>query len=263
MPLQILKHGTARRTVLTALSTAFVSDDAFRTNQPSGLPPNMASKAIALLGLLQLATAIPAPRPAVVREAELALITPTPTLAVYGSETLKKRGIISDITAAAESDIASLLTGLGSNLPTWFASGIIPQLEGLPTGSAVLKSAGVSSSDLDAVPTSILNIPGYGNWTSGGWSLRIHGNVYKTPNISESKIDDLADGFVIGSTSVSNLPPAESSQAANLTREIYVVQQDNVNVTVNIVPAPSAGSSGQEGGGGMLMSNLAVSYFWH
>ena len=210
----------------------------------------MAQKALVLLCLVHSLAASPAPQPANVLDAELALMTPTPTLAVYGSKTRNRRGIISDLTAAAESDINSVLSVLGTNLPSYFASGIIPQFEGLPTGSAVLSSAGVSSTDVDAQPTQVLNIPGYGNWTDIGWNLRIHGNVYKQPNISESKIDELANNFVIGSTPVSKLPPMESAQAVNLTREIYVVQQHNVNVTVNIEPAPSAGSSGEPGGGG-------------
>jgi len=210
----------------------------------------MAQKALLVLCLLQSIAASSAPRPANVLDAELALITPTPTRAIYGSKTRERRGIVSDLTAAAESDINSILSYLGTGLPSYFASGIIPQLEGLPTGSAVMSSAGVSSKDVDAQPTQVLNIPGYGNWTEIGWNLRLHGNVYKQPNISESKIDELADQFVIGSTPVSKLPPMESAQAVNLTREIYVVQQHNVNVTVNIEPAPSAGSSGEPGGGG-------------
>jgi hypothetical protein len=212
----------------------------------------MAQKAIVLLYLLQSIVASPAPQPANAREAELALITPMPTLATYGSKTRNRRGAISDFTAAAESDINSVLSVLGTDLPSYVASGIIPQFEGLPTGTAVLSSAGVSSTDIDAQPTKVLNVPGYGNWTDTGWSLRIHGNVYKQPNISESKIDELADKFVIGNTPVSKLPPMESAQAVNLTREIYVVQQHNLNVTVNIEPAPAAGSSGEPGGGGAI-----------
>ena len=79
--------------------------------------------------------------------------------------------------------------------------------------------------------------------------MRFHGNVYKQPNISESKLDDLANVFLIG-TSVQALPPSQQSQARNLTAEIFVLQQSNQNVTFNLEPAPSAGSSGQEGGGG-------------
>jgi hypothetical protein len=210
----------------------------------------MLQKALLVLCLLQSVTASPQPRPASVRDAELALITPTPTSTIYGSKTRERRGIVSDLTAAAESDINSILSYLGTDLPSYVASGIIPQLEGLPTGSAVISSAGVSSEDIDAQPTQVMNIPGYGNWTEIGWNLRLHGNVYKQPNIPQSKIDELADKFVVGSTPVSKLPPMESAQAVNLTREIFVVQQHNVNVTVNIEPAPSAGSSGEPGGGG-------------
>jgi hypothetical protein len=76
------------------------------------------------------------------------------------------------------------------------------------------------------------------------------GNVFKQPNISQSKIDDLANKFLID-TSVQSLPPSQSAQAVNLTREIFVVQQDNQNVTFNLEPAPSAGGSGSNGGGGV------------
>ena len=77
----------------------------------------------------------------------------------------------------------------------------------------------------------------------------MHGNVYKQPNISNDTINNLANKFLIG-TSVQQLPPDQSAQVVNLTREIFVVQQGNVNVTMNLSPAPSAGSSGEAGGGG-------------
>ena len=121
--------------------------------------------------------------------------------------------------------------------------------QGFPTGSAVLSSANVSSTDLSATPTQVLNIPGYGNWTTGGWNLRIHGNVFKQPNISNDTINDLANNFLIG-TSVQDLPPSQSAQAVNLTREIFVVQQSDVNVTVNIEPSDQFGGDGESGGGG-------------
>ncbi len=79
--------------------------------------------------------------------------------------------------------------------------------------------------------------------------MRFHGNVLKQPNISESKLDDLANGFLVG-TSVQSLPPSQASQARNLTAEIYVLQQKNQNVTFSLSPAPTAGASGEQGGGG-------------
>lgn len=90
---------------------------------------------------------------------------------------------------------------------------------------------------------------GYGNWTDQGWNLRFHGNVYKQPNISQSKLDDLANVFLVG-TSIQELPPSQQSQARNLTAEIFVLQQSNQNVTFDLKPAPSAGASGEQGGGG-------------
>ena len=91
----------------------------------------------------------------------------------------------------------------------------------------------------------------YGNWTDQGWNVRFHGNVYKQPNISESKLNDLANVFLIG-TSVEALPPSQASQARNLTAEIFVLQQSDQNVTFNLEPAPTAGASGEQGGGGAV-----------
>ena len=81
--------------------------------------------------------------------------------------------------------------------------------------------------------------------------MRFHGNVFKQPNISESKLNDLANPFLFD-TSVEELPPSQASQARNLTAEIFVLQQNNQNVTFNLAPAPTAGASGEQGGGGAV-----------
>lgn len=67
-------------------------------------------------------------------------------------------------------------------------------------------------------------------------------------------MDDLADAFLVG-TSIKDLPPPQQSQARNLTAEIFVIQQSNQNVTFNLKPAPTAGASGQQGGGGAVTPN--------
>ena len=79
--------------------------------------------------------------------------------------------------------------------------------------------------------------------------MRFHGNVFKQPNISQSKLDSLANVFLVG-TSIDQLTPDEATQARNLTAEIFVIQQSNQNVTFNLKPAPTAGASGEQGGGG-------------
>lgn len=195
-----------------------------------------------LLLLLQPAAALPTGT----FEADLALITPPPDArAIYAVQELRRRGVISDITAALNSDLNSIFSELGSAVPSYVASGVLPAFQGYPTGSsAILKSVGGKSSDLDAQPTQVLNLPGYGNWTNAGWNLRFHGNVFKAPaDVSNSTWDDLANKFLIN-TKVQNLPPSQSAQAVNLTKEIYVVQQANQNVTLNLLPGPSTGASG-------------------
>ena len=73
--------------------------------------------------------------------------------------------------------------------------------------------------------------------------------MYKQPEIQQSKLDDLANVFLID-TSVDKLPPDQAAQARNVTASIFVVQQSHVNLTFNLGPAPMAGSSGEPGGGG-------------
>jgi hypothetical protein len=81
--------------------------------------------------------------------------------------------------------------------------------------------------------------------------MRFHGNVYKFPDISQSKIDDLANVFLIG-TSVSQLPPDQQANARNLTRSIYIVQQAHQNVSMHLEPAPMQGGDGEPGGGNAI-----------
>ncbi|KAK0515322.1 hypothetical protein JMJ35_002701 [Cladonia borealis] len=202
-----------------------------------------------LLALLPLATASVVhrslPRPAAIAERQ-PLVTPSPS-AWWPTKTYKKRGITSDISGG----IHSILGSIGSNIPSYVASGIPQWWEDLPTGSAVMSSLSLNDSQIQALPTQVLNIPGYGNWTDQGWNLRFHGNVFKQPIISESRLDDLANVFLVG-TSIQALPPSQASQARNLTAELFVIQQGNQNVTFNLAPAPTAGASGEQGGGGAV-----------
>jgi len=103
---------------------------------------------------------------------------------------------------------------------------------------------------LAALPTNALNVDPYANWTDQGWNVRFHGNIYKQPNTSTQDLNNLANKFLIG-TSIDQLPESQQDQARNLTAEIFVVQQGNVQVApIHIEPAGSQGSSGQPGGGG-------------
>ncbi|MCJ1273415.1 hypothetical protein MMC21_001206 [Puttea exsequens] len=207
---------------------------------------------VALLALLPLASSTVVhrslPKPAGLVVQEQPLVTPSPAQKRWlPTKTLQGRGIISDLSG----DVHSILGSLGSDIPSYVASGIPNFFQDFPQGEDVQSSLGLDDSQVSALPTQVLNIPGYGNWTDRGWNLRFHGNVFKQPNISESKLDDLANVFVIG-TSIQSLPPSQASQARNLTAEIFVLQQDNRNVTFNLRPAPAAGASGERGGGGAV-----------
>jgi hypothetical protein len=114
-----------------------------------------------------------------------------------------------------------------------------------------MSSLGVGDDDLKAKPTEVLNIPPYANWTDQGWNVRFHGNVYKVPDISQEKVDDLANVFLID-TELKDLPPDQQANARNLTKSIFIVQQGDQNVSFHLEPAPMQGASGQPGGGNAI-----------
>ncbi|KAF1988805.1 hypothetical protein K402DRAFT_373130 [Aulographum hederae CBS 113979] len=174
----------------------------------------------------------------------------TPSLVRYDpTRTFERRNIISDLAG----DVNSVLSELG-NVPSYVASGIPDFFQNFPTGGAVVSSLGLNDEQLAALPTQVLNLPPYANWTGQNWNVRFHGNVYKQPNTSREQLDDLANIFLID-TSVEELPPSQADQARNLTASIFVVQQGDLNVTMHIEPAPLAGSSGESGGGGAVTPN--------
>ncbi|KAF3070915.1 hypothetical protein GL218_00416 [Daldinia childiae] len=149
--------------------------------------------------------------------------------------------------------IHSIIDSLGSDVSSYVASGVPQFFQDFPSGEAVASSLGIHNSDLDAKPTQVLNLPAYANWTEEGWSVRVHGNVYKQPDISQKKLDDLANVFLID-VDIDELSEPEQKQARNLTASIYVVQQGDLNVTidfendVDVRPDASGGVINAEGG---------------
>lgn len=156
------------------------------------------------------------------------MITPPPALDRRALERLQNR----DLDFGGY--LGSVFSSLGSGVSSFVASGVPQFFNDLPTGTAVESSLGISSGDLDASPTQALNLPPYANWTDQGWNLRIHGNIFKQPNISQAKLNDLANVFLID-VDIESLPEDQQNQARNLTSEIYVVQQDNEQVVIDIV----------------------------
>ncbi|KAI0852112.1 hypothetical protein F5Y00DRAFT_228680 [Daldinia vernicosa] len=149
--------------------------------------------------------------------------------------------------------IHSIIDSLGSDVSSYVASGVPQFFQDFPSGEAVASSLGIHNSDLDAKPTQVLNIPAYANWTEEGWNVRVHGNVYKQPDISQKKLDDLANVFLID-VDIDELSEPEQKQARNLTASIFVVQQGHLNVTidfkndVDVRPDASGGVINAEGG---------------
>ncbi|KAH8724412.1 hypothetical protein GQ44DRAFT_683224 [Phaeosphaeriaceae sp. PMI808] len=217
----------------------------------------------ATLGLTN-AVALPERTPAPARvEVHAPIITPAAIRFDGRHSYLQKKDVIQDIKSGVDGLAASWKSVLGSDLPSFFTEGIPGWFEGIPTGTQVLSKLGIGD-ELAAKPTEVLNLPPYANWTDKGWNIRFRGNVYKFPDISQSKVDDLADGFLIG-TKMSDLTPDQQAQARNLTRSIYVVQQGDRNVSMSLEPAPSQGGDGEPGGGNAITApggtqNLTLPY---
>ncbi|KAH7081813.1 hypothetical protein BKA63DRAFT_550411 [Paraphoma chrysanthemicola] len=218
----------------------------------------------ATLGLVN-AVALPAATPAPARvEARAPIVTPAAIRFDSRHSYLEKKDIINDIKSGVAGVAKSWESVIGSALPSFFTDGVPGWFEGLPTGTQVQSSLGISDSDLAAQPTQVLNVPPYANWTEQGWNVRFHGNVYKIPDISQSRVDDLANVFLID-TEVSKLPADQQANARNLTRSIFIVQQGDVNVSLSLEPSPSQGGDGEPGGGNAIpapggVQNITLPY---
>jgi len=180
-----------------------------------------------LLALVFEVYGSPTPLPGATPTAPARVNVPTPQPTIFRARS--RRDILDDVGNAVD----SVLSGLGSGVPSYVASGVPNFFQDFPTGTAVQSSLGLSDADVAALPTQVLNIPSFANWTGSGWSLLVHGNVYKQPNIPQDKLDGLANAFLID-TSVDALSPSQAKQARNLTAEIYVLQQGDVNVTLSL-----------------------------
>ncbi|USW56402.1 Putative phosphatidate phosphatase APP1, catalytic domain-containing protein [Septoria linicola] len=183
--------------------------------------------------LLAFAAASPAPTARNIRAREAAPVPTGSPVQWDPTKTYKnRRDIIDDI----QSDVNGVLSRLGSDIPSYVASGIPNFFQDFPTGDKVVSSLGLDDDQLAALPTQALNIPPYANFSDGAWNVRFHGNIYKQPNTSTEQLNDLANVFLID-TSVEDLPQNQADQARNVTAAIFVVQQGNVNVSpISIEP---------------------------
>ncbi|TLD31268.1 hypothetical protein PspLS_02165 [Pyricularia sp. CBS 133598] len=169
-------------------------------------------------------------------------ITPAPALKQPPTRTLEIQRR-ADIWGAFESGVNSIFSGLGTSIPSYVASGVPNFFQDFPTGDKVKSSLGIDDNQIRALPTQVLNVPPYGNWSNNAWNIRFRGNVYKQPNTSREKLDDLANIFLIG-VDIKELKPSEQDQARNLTASIFILQQSDQNVSMELKPAPSVGSGG-------------------
>lgn len=91
-----------------------------------------------------VAVAVPAPEPV-----PHPMITPAPAL----QRDLQGRSL------DPASYVESLVSGLGSTVSSYVASGIPQYFQDFPVGDSVESSLGINDDDLKATPTQVLNIP--------------------------------------------------------------------------------------------------------
>ena len=132
--------------------------------------------ALSLAFFVLRGSAYPEPTQAPVAVAAPApIITPAVVQRFAPTALQQRRGVISDL----DGDVHSVLSNIGSDIPSFVASGIPQFFENIPSGTAVQKSLSLSDDELASYPTAVLNFSPYGNWTDQGWNVRFHGNIYR------------------------------------------------------------------------------------
>ena len=107
-----------------------------------------------LLALLPFSSASPAPiKPAA--GPEQPLISPSPASWEATKTYKSRRGIIRDLAG----DVSSILAGLGSDIPSYVASGVPDFFRVFPNGDAVVSSLGLNDGQIAVLPTQVMNIP--------------------------------------------------------------------------------------------------------
>ena len=96
------------------------------------------------------------PKPAAAAPApEYPLVTPSPVIRESTRTYKNRRDIFSDLGG----NIHSILNELGSDVPSYVASGVANFFQDFPTGDRVQSSLGLDDSQVAALPTQVLNVP--------------------------------------------------------------------------------------------------------
>ena len=94
-----------------------------------------------------------APVPA---EQQHPLVTPAPASTHWRpTRTLRRRGLVDDI----KSNVNSVLTDLGSAIPSYVASGVPNFFQDFPNGERVRDELQLDDDQIRALPTQVLNVP--------------------------------------------------------------------------------------------------------
>ncbi|OJD24144.1 hypothetical protein ACJ73_04495 [Blastomyces percursus] len=179
------------------------------------------------LGSLAALTAVPSPDPPHISP-ELDTICISTT-----SDWLNLLGKIERFVRSQLRFLSRITPSLESGFPTIFQM--------IPTPQDIGRSVNALDTVLQHVPTEVLTISPYGNWTDQGWSLRFRGSVYKQPNIADKMLHALASMFLLG-VSIKKLSPENYAHSLNMTRSVFILKQSHTKVSFRVTPDTSPGA---------------------
>jgi len=82
-------------------------------------------------------------------------------------------------------------------------------------------------------PVEVLNIPGYANFTSNGWNLRVRGIVYTRPYWTQPiDVQNRLSDLFVPDAETADLPPDEQYRARNTTSQVLLLPAPNTPLEI-------------------------------
>ncbi|KAG9114240.1 hypothetical protein FRC07_007682, partial [Ceratobasidium sp. 392] len=118
-------------------------------------------------------------------------------------------------------------------IPSDAAGGILPGWLTMPEDDQIKEQFGLNDTQISQLPVEVMNIPGYGNWTTNGWNVRIHGYVYRNPPATADQLDQASKVFV-PSLDKSGFTDANRAMARNVTAALATLPVQNYSLTFTL-----------------------------
>jgi hypothetical protein len=143
-----------------------------------------------ILSSLSQASPTPIPAPTARLDDRIGRVPPRPAVTLLAESDKPTRTVDKRNLDDLGNSLSSALHQLGEAIDGFatgkyiVSSGTPAHVKGVPnafrdwpSGTNVIDGMGLHHTMLSALPTQVLNLPPYANWTSQGWNVRFHGNV--------------------------------------------------------------------------------------